>query len=121
LCCAPPAAPCLSTHAGSKHHGLDAHYQQQLQRLQPYQPVSSFQQAVGGLASGAVLASAASTALPAYVLSRALQQRVQEDEADLLTFMRRHTNASQCVMWHLHDAVLAPLLGSGCSNDNSQG
>jgi hypothetical protein len=57
--------------AGGRHHGLDSHYQAYLDSLQPYQPPSPLQAAIGSAASGAVLLSAAYTAVPAYLLSRA--------------------------------------------------
>lgn len=64
--------------AGSKHHGLDSHYQQWLSSLQPYCPPGQVAATLGALTSGAVLMSAASTAVPAYVLSRALGSGSQQ-------------------------------------------
>lgn len=63
---------------GSKHHGLDSHYQQWLSSLQPYRPPGRVAATLGSLASGAVLMSTASTAVPAYVLSRALGSSSQQ-------------------------------------------
>lgn len=65
LCVCDVAVP-----AGSRHHGLDNHYQQWLDSLPSYQPPSGMRATLGALVSGAVLLSAASTALPAYVLTR---------------------------------------------------
>jgi hypothetical protein len=59
------------TCAGGRHHGLDSHYQRWLDSLQAYQPPSMLQASLGSLASGTVLLSAAYTAVPAYVLSKA--------------------------------------------------
>lgn len=60
----------LFCNAGSRHHGLDSHYQQWLNSLQSYQPPGTLTATIGSVASGAVLLSAAYTAVPAYVLSR---------------------------------------------------
>jgi hypothetical protein len=64
------SAVCHFACAGGRHHGLDSHYQQWLDSLPAYQPPSGMRATLGALASGAVLLSAASTALPAYVLTR---------------------------------------------------
>jgi hypothetical protein len=85
-----------------------------LDTVQAYQPPGGVQAAAGALASGAVLSTAVSTALPAYVLSRA--QGGSSSSGGLLAFLRGHTNASQRLMWDLHDTVLAPIIGSGCSS-----
>jgi hypothetical protein len=115
---------------GAAVHGVDESYRAWLDGLQSYEPSSAPAQLLGAAASAGILLAAAGPALPAYAAGRALgllQTQSGDNGAavgggndSLTSFVSGYVSAAQKLTWAVHDAALAPLLGSGCANGPPQ-
>ncbi|KAF8072515.1 CDC14A [Scenedesmus sp. PABB004] len=107
---------------GAAHHGLEPSYQAWLASLQSFDAPQSTR-LVGTVATGGVLLAAAAPALPAYFAGRALglvPHGSGGGGGGPLPFLASFLTGAQAVTWAVHDAALAPLLGSGAASERGR-